>query len=182
MAVSGLAAGLGKIDNGLQTVIRVITGILICLTVLFTVYTVIMRYVFDDAPFWGDTVALFANIWLVMLALALAVRTRGQIAMTALYELCPPRVSYILEIVWNLFVAGFGVFLVFYGYDNAEAQRMNFFWELNDFSKFWPTLIIPITGGLLVLASVAVMVEDYLYLRSGEEIQPYFEKHAKHGG
>jgi TRAP-type C4-dicarboxylate transport system permease small subunit len=181
MAETELGAKMRKIDSGVQRVIRVITGVLICLVVLFTVYTVIMRYVFDDAPFWGDTVALFANIWLVMLALALAVRTRGQIAMTAFYELCPPRFSYFLEILWNTFVAGFGVFLIFYGYDNAYEQRMNFFWELNDFSKFWPTLIIPITGALLFLAAVAVIVEDILYLRRGEELQSYFQKHLKHG-
>jgi TRAP-type C4-dicarboxylate transport system permease small subunit len=180
MAVSGLATKLKKTDRGLQKIVRIITGILICLTVLFTVYTVIMRYVFDDAPFWGDTVALFANIWLVMMALALAVRTRGQIAMTAFYEMCPPRLSYIMEIVWNTFIIGFGIFLVIHGYENAYAQRTNFFWELGDLSKFWPTLIIPLTGVLLSLAAAAVIVEDFLQLRKKGELERYYEYHAKH--
>lgn len=170
---------IGKIDNGIQRVIRFVTGVLICLTVLFTVYTVFMRYVIGDPPFWGDTVALFANIWLVMLALALAVRTRGQIAMTAFYEMCPPWVSYVLEICWNVFIAGFGVFLIYYGYLNSKAQEMNFFWELNDFSKFWPTLIIPITGALIAAAAAAVIAEDIFHLKHGDSVESYFERHTK---
>ncbi|MEP6609000.1 MAG: TRAP transporter small permease subunit [Burkholderiaceae bacterium] len=54
--------------------------------VAFTIYTVVMRYVFNNPPFWGDTVALFRDIWRVLLAYALAVRDREDIASEGIYK------------------------------------------------------------------------------------------------
>lgn len=174
MAQSNVNRMVTRLDTGIQKVLNVICGILILLTVLFTVYTVYMRYVVGDPPFWGDTVALFANIWLVMLALALAVRTRGQIAMTAVYEMCPPIVSYILEIIWNSCIVAFGMFLTYYGWI-AARDTPSLFWELNNLSKTYPMLILPITGFLVTLAALAVIIEDVIRIRSGNLPESYFE-------
>ena len=178
MARNSLIEAAISVDHGIQKVLRVVSGVLIVLTVIFTIYTVFMRYVIEDPPFWGDTVALFANIWLVMLALAVAVRTRGQIAMTAVYELSPPVVSYILEIIWNGFIIAFGIFLTYYGYIVAR-ENATLFWELNNMSKTYPMLIIPITGFLISLAAAAVIVEDVIHLRKGDPAKSYFEHYIK---
>ena len=53
--------------------------------VVFTVYTVVMRYVFHDPPFWGDTLSVFCNIWVTMLGYSLAVRDRQDIALRGFY-------------------------------------------------------------------------------------------------
>ena len=31
--------------------------------VAFTIYTVLMRYVFEDPPVWGDLLTVLSNIW-----------------------------------------------------------------------------------------------------------------------
>ncbi len=178
MAQKGLIEAAISIDRGVQMVLRIISGVLIVLTVIFTIYTVYMRYVIEDPPFWGDTVALFANIWLVMLALALAVRTRGQIAMTALYELSPPMVSYVFEIIWNAFIIAFGIFLVYFGWI-AARDTPSIFWELNNLEKTYPMLIIPITGFLITLAATAVIIEDVIHIRKGDAVKSYFEHYMK---
>ena len=121
-------------DNGLQAALHAICGVLILCTVLFTIYTVFMRYIIGDPPFWGDTIALFANIWLVVLALALAVHTPGQIAMEAVYEMCPPIVSFVLEIIWNSFIVAFEIFLAYFGWI-AARDTPSMFWELNNLEK-----------------------------------------------
>jgi TRAP-type C4-dicarboxylate transport system permease small subunit len=36
----------------------------------FTVYSIVMRYFFEDPPVWGDLLTLFSKIWRVLLALA----------------------------------------------------------------------------------------------------------------
>jgi TRAP-type C4-dicarboxylate transport system permease small subunit len=73
------------VDRVLRSTIAWFTCSLLVLMVIFTIYTVIMRYVFHDPPFWGDTVALFCNIWLVLLAYTLAVRERQDIASAGQY-------------------------------------------------------------------------------------------------
>lgn len=180
MAAGGFFRLVNKVDTSVQTTVRVITGILILLTVVFTAYTVFMRYLIEDPPFWGDTLTLFANIWLVMMALALSIRSRTQISMTALYEMAPARVSFVMEIIWNSFIFAFSLFLIYYGTIAAYALRDNRYWELNDLPKMYPTMIIPVTGVLCALAALAVIVEDFEHLRKGNDEFSYFETHLKH--
>ncbi len=51
------------------------------LMVVFTVYSVVMRYYFEDPPVWGDLLTVLSNIWLVFMPLALMVRDRNHIAL-----------------------------------------------------------------------------------------------------
>ena len=41
--------------------------LMLFMMVVFTVYTVIMRYVFWNPPMWGDLVTVLSNIWFVFL-------------------------------------------------------------------------------------------------------------------
>ncbi|MDA8031009.1 MAG: TRAP transporter small permease subunit, partial [Alphaproteobacteria bacterium] len=50
---------------------RILSGfcmLLLLLMVVFTVYTVVMRYVFENPPVWGDLLTVLSNIWLVFIA------------------------------------------------------------------------------------------------------------------
>ncbi len=58
---------LERVNGWLAVVVRALCGTLLALMVVFTVYTVVMRYIFHDPPFWGDTLSVFCNIWLTML-------------------------------------------------------------------------------------------------------------------
>ena len=49
-----------------------------------------------------------------------------QIAMTALYELSPLMVSYTLEIIWNMFIVGFGIFSSISAGSRRAIRRASF--------------------------------------------------------
>ena len=100
--------------------IRVFCGALLVLMVAFTVYTVIMRYVFHNPLFWGDTVSVFCNIWLTMLGYALAVRDREDIALRGFYKYIPPLAGFLLDMLWNALVFAFGIYLAWYGWVAAQ--------------------------------------------------------------
>ena len=78
-----------------------------------------------------------------------------------------------------MFIVGFGIFLVYFGWI-AARDTLSLFWELGNFSKTYPMLIIPITGFLIALASTAVIIEDIELLRKGNPPLSYFETHLKH--
>ena len=86
-----------KADGIVRTVVMSVCCTLLVLMIAFTLYTVVMRYVFKDPPFWGDTVSLFCNIWLVLMAYALAVRDREDIASEGIYIYLPPQVVVALR-------------------------------------------------------------------------------------
>jgi TRAP-type C4-dicarboxylate transport system permease small subunit len=149
----------GFVDRLLRLAIAWFTCALLVLMVVFTIYTVILRYVFHDPPFWGDTVALFCNIWVVLLAYALAVRERQDIASEGIYELLSPRAVVVLRLCWQAMTLIFGVLLFWFGLEaawNVPGQ----FWELGGLPKRAPMMILPISGILVAVMSALTLAED----------------------
>lgn len=166
MSASAATASKSRLDRVSRTItsgIRIICGILLILMVLFTVYTVLMRYVFHAPPFWGDTLSIFCNIWVTMLGYSLAVRDREDIALRGFYKLIPPLGGFLLDMLWNTMVLLFGLYLVRYGWEAAKDVP-GMFWELGGLPKTYPMLIMPITGALVAMASAMLIVEDVLIL------------------
>ena len=149
-----------KLDALIWNVLLAICCILLFSIVALTAYTVFMRYVMNDAPFWGDTTALFANVWLVMLCLAITVRYEESISMQGLYGALPPIVGVALDALWNVVTLLFGLFLVWYGLQ-AAMNVPGMFWELGGLPKRYPMLIMPISGALTSLAAGLVLYRQF---------------------
>ena len=134
---------------------------LLVLMVFFTVYTVVMRYVFKNPPFWGDTVSLFCNIWLVLIAYSLAVRDREDIVSEGIYIYLPPAAVAALRYSWQVLTFALGIFLVWFGID-AAFHVPGEFWELRGLPKKYPMLALPLCGVLVALMSAMNLAEDTL--------------------
>lgn len=161
------------IDRFLRRGLAFLCSVLLVMMVAFTCYTVVMRTVFQDPPFWGDTMALFANIWLVMLAFALSIRERESISMQMIYSYLPARIVTALELLWDMLFVATGIFITFYGYQVA-SRIPGTYWELGNLPKSVPMAILPVSGVLVTLAALFVLVED---LRAGHRADP-----EPHGG
>ncbi len=153
-------------DRAVMRLIEMVCGSLLALMVLFTVYTVFMRYVFNNPPFWGDTLTLFCNIWFVLLAYAISARKRDYIAMQGLYAVLPARWGATLNFLWDALTVAFGLFLVGYGYVAARTVPGEF-WELGGLPMEVPLMIMPIAGGCMALAAVRNVAADLARLRGG---------------
>ncbi len=149
--------------GGVMAVVRFICGLLLVLMVSFTVYTVMMRYVFHNPPFWGDTLSVFCNIWLTMLGYSLAVRDREDIALRGFYNLLPPLAGFLLDLLWNVMVFCFGLYLAWFGWQAAQNVP-GMFWELGGLKKTYPMMVMPIAGVLVGLAAAMLVLEDVLVL------------------
>lgn len=143
--------------------------VLLGATVAFTLYTIFMRNVMNDPPFWGDTLTLIANVWLVMLAFALSIRERESMAMQMIYDYVPARVAGLLETLWNLLFVAVGLMMIVYGYQVAE-RIPGTYWELGNAPKSWLMMILPVSGVLVVIAALRVLAEDLNALRRGQRL------------
>ncbi|HKQ27810.1 MAG TPA: TRAP transporter small permease subunit [Burkholderiales bacterium] len=157
------------LDVLLGKVVTWICVVMLAAMVAFTLYTVFMRAVLNDPPFWGDTLTLIANIWLVMFSFALSIRTRESIAMQMIYDYVPARVAGMLETLWNLLFVALGLMMVIHGYQVAE-RIPGTYWELGNAPKSWLMMILPISGVLVILAALRVLAEDIRALRRGERL------------
>jgi TRAP-type C4-dicarboxylate transport system permease small subunit len=142
---------------------------LLAVMVVFTLYTVFMRGVMSDPPFWGDTLTVVANVWLVMLAFALSIRMRESIAMQMIYDYVPAQVAGWLETLWNVLYVAVGLMMIVYGY-SAAARIPGTYWELGNAPKSWLMMILPASGVLVTLAALRVLAEDLKALRRGERL------------
>lgn len=159
--------------------LSILCGLLLAAMVVFTIYTVVMRTVFLAPPFWGDTLTLFANIWLVMLAFAMAVRARTTFAIESIYGLLPERVVNAARLSWLILFAMVGAIMAIWGYEAAD-RIMGAYWELGNLPKSYPMMILPIAGALVFLASVLTIAEHLGLIepatRSDEKQQPKREE------
>jgi len=146
------------IDGFFYRTVKFICGLLMILMVFFTAYTILMRYVFQDPPFWGDTVTMFANVGLVMLAFGISSRENDHIAMQGIYPFLPRKLSWFLDIFWNVCLLLFSAFIIWFGYQ-AAMEIPGQYWELGGLRKMYPMLIMPIAGAVSFVSSGVVVIE-----------------------
>lgn len=169
-----------SIDGAVKKILTAYCAILLLLMVIFTVYSVVMRYVFEDPPVWGDLLTVLSNIWLVFLALSLTVRDKDHIALDLIYSRLSVKVAFAIQQFWSLVIFGLGLVMIVYGIE-AVATMGGKYWEMgylawedgqvvykpNYMPKKYAIAIVPISGFLVSVAALASVLEDSLRLRAG---------------
>ena len=168
------------IDRMVKRTLTAFCAVLLLLMVAFTVYSVVMRYVFENPPVWGDLLTVLSNIWLVFFALALTVRDRDHIALDLIYSWLSLKAAFAIQQFWSLVIFGLGIVMIVYGLE-AVATMGGKYWEMwyfawedgglvfkpNYMPKKYAIAIVPISGFLVSVAALASIIEDTFRLRSG---------------
>lgn len=175
-----MQATLVLIDRLIRKTLTAFCAILLFLMVVFTVYTVVMRYVFLNPPVWGDLLTVLSNIWLVFFALALTVRDNDHIALNLVYSWLPVKVAFAIQQFWSLVIFALGLVMIIYGLDVVSTmggrywEMWHFTWEEGRFvfqphymPKKYAVAIVPISGFLVCAAALASILEHSLQLKAG---------------
>jgi TRAP-type C4-dicarboxylate transport system permease small subunit len=172
------------VDRTVKRVLTTFCAVLLLLMVVFTVYSVVMRYVFENPPVWGDLLTVLSNIWLVFFALALTVRDKDHIALDLIYSWLPLKMAVFIQQFWSLIIFGLGLIMIIYGLDAVSTmggkywEMWYFAWEDGGFvfkpnymPKKYAIMIVPISGFLVSIAALASILEDFLKLKAGTYVQ-----------
>jgi TRAP-type C4-dicarboxylate transport system permease small subunit len=156
-------------------------SIMLLLMVLFTIYTVFMRYVLEQPPAWGDLLTVLANIWLTFIALALTVREREHIALNLIYSRLPVPWAFGVQQFWAVMIFLLGLVICIQGYDAAMNmggkywEMWHFQWEdgwfvfkSNYMPKRYAMMILPLGGGLISLGALIAIFEDCVLFKKGK--------------
>lgn len=95
------------------------------LMVFFTDYTVVMRYVFENPPVWGDLLTVLSNIWLVFIALVLTVREKEHIALNVIYSRLPIKLGFAIQQFWTLIIFLIGIVICVAGLEVVSKMGGN---------------------------------------------------------
>ena len=154
--------------------------LMLFLMVAFTVYTVIMRYVFENPPVWGDLLTVLSNIWLVFIALVLTVREKDHIALNLIYTRLPTSFAYAVQQLWTTVVLLLGIVICYYGWEVVTKmggkywEMWHFAWEEGSFvfkpnymPKKYAVMILPISGAMISIAALLAIIEDAFRFKRG---------------
>lgn len=108
--------GLVWVDRVSETLGRLGDLLVIAITVMLT-YEVIARYVFSAPTKWTHDVSTMMQVWFAFLGMALVLRKREMIRITALLAIAPAWLRYVLEGVALLVILVFSVVAATKGYD-----------------------------------------------------------------
>lgn len=168
------------IDAAVKKTLTAFCAIFLLLMVVFAVYNVVMRYVFENPPVWGDLLTVLSNIWLVFLALALTVRDKDHIALDLIYSWLPVKAAFVIRQFWTLVIFCLGLVMIVYGMEAVSTmggkywEMWYFAWEDGQFvfkpnymPKKYAIAIVPISGFLVCVAALASIIEDSFKMRAG---------------
>jgi len=168
------------VDVTVKKALTAFCAIFLLLMVVFAVYNVVMRYVFENPPVWGDLLTVLSNIWLVFLALALTVRDKDHIALDLIYAWLPLKVGFVIHQFWTAVIFCLGIVMISYGLEAVATmggkywEMWHFGWENGQFvfkpnymPKKYAIAIVPISGCLVCIAAIASIVDDSIKLRAG---------------
>jgi len=127
---------------------------------------VVLRYGFARSFLWGEETALFAFIWCVNLGAAICVWRRSHFAFDLFAERLSGRAAGVQRLIVDLCVLLVTGVMVVQGWSFAQLSLQRFSPALG-ITLLVPTLAIPVSGALMVLAALAALRHDLRLIVSG---------------
>lgn len=120
---------------------------------------VVLRYGFATSFLWGEELSLFAFIWCVFLGAAVCSRRRCHFAFDLFDDAPKGRAAAAQRLVVDVAVLVVTLLLITGGWQFSQlsVQRLS---PALGITLFVPTVIIPVSGALMALATLVDIVRD----------------------
>ncbi|MEZ4629237.1 MAG: TRAP transporter large permease subunit [Deinococcales bacterium] len=147
----------GGLEPPLTLSIRSICALLLLGIVLVIAWQVAARYIPNmRIPRWTEEVSLIMMVWLSMLGSGLAVRAGEHLAVDIFFKQLPSRLrAWLNRLIW-LLVAGFGLYLLNYGWELSQRTMSQTF-AATKIPIGYMYLALPF-GGLLIAIYALILV------------------------
>ena len=121
-------------------------------------WAVFTRYVLNSSLVWYDEFASYLLVWLTFYGAVVADYHRRHIAFDLLVNKLAPPARRVVDIVGECAVLGFQFVLFYYGWILTERLGDETAISLTWVKIAWVNSVLPITGGLVLLISLARIV------------------------
>jgi TRAP-type C4-dicarboxylate transport system permease small subunit len=123
-------------------------------------YQVVMRFVFDRSPSWGEEIAILLMIWFGILAIPIGVKHKLHIGIEFIFRMFPPRAQYLVSRGIYLLIAAFGVMMIVYGIELSKFMNMSTL-PATKLSSAVEYAVLPLSGLMLVYNSLELFLQSY---------------------
>jgi TRAP-type transport system small permease protein len=105
----------------LARVVAVVSAVCLAVLTVLVMYSVIMRYVFNDAPDYVEPIGLLLVLVIAFFGAALKVRDGGHIGLDSLVKKLPPQGQLAMAVFQQVCVAAFSVAVCFGAWNMATT-------------------------------------------------------------
>jgi TRAP-type C4-dicarboxylate transport system permease small subunit len=123
-------------------------------------YQVVLRFVFDRSPSWGEEIAILLMIWFGILAIPIGVKHKLHIGIEFIFRMFPPRAQYLVSRGIYLLIAAFGVMMIVYGIELSKFMNMSTL-PATKLSSAVEYAVLPLSGLMLVYNSMEFVFQSY---------------------
>jgi TRAP-type C4-dicarboxylate transport system permease small subunit len=150
--------GLDRFMNVADRMIEWVGGVFMMgLMVIIVFYQVFARYLFHHVPAWSEEVSLLLMMWFGFLTIGYGFRHQLHLRVSMVMDLFPKRVGAYADIVADILIAAFGLFLIVEGYKFTVLTWSSTL-PVTKLPSGVQYLIIPITGVMTMLYGLVLLV------------------------
>jgi TRAP-type transport system small permease protein len=150
----GLLVGLLNIVRRINEVSVIFLFAVLCVVVFSQV---VARYAFH-APFsWSEELARYTQIWLILLASALAMQRGQHIAVDFFTKLLPSRLEELFGVVANVITVGYLLVILWVSGDVVRASSLQITPAMG-INMELVYLAVPVAGTLILIEAVITLV------------------------
>jgi TRAP-type transport system small permease protein len=128
---------------------------------------VVLRYLFATSFLWGEELSLFAFIWCVFLGSVVCSWRRTHFSFDIFSELLTGRTAGAQRLAVDLCVLAVTVTMAFTGWQFSQMSIARLSPALG-ITLFVPTIVIPLSGGLMTLVCLMDIARDCRQIWTGE--------------
>lgn len=150
-----------KIIDTINKIVGIALSLVLAVMSILIVVQVFTRYVVDITLTWSEEAARYLMVYVIFLGAALAMRKQQHIAIEFLVQTINEKIRNLLKLVILIISIGFFVMLLAKGIeilqfvDNQKSPSLRIPMSI-------PYAAIPIGAGLLIINSIAVMLEMFI--------------------
>lgn len=136
--------------------------------VAVVIISVVMRYVFNNAPSWGEPIAMQLIILITMFGAAAGVRDAGHIGLDSMLVLLPEKPRLAIEVIIHLFGLLFAALMLYGCSIMGESQWNTSKDGLMGYSFGWYYMPSIVAGVLIALFSIEHIIAIFMH----EDVEP----------
>lgn len=96
----------------LNIIIKYILVALMIIIVGLTFYQIVMRFIFNSPPSWTEETIRFLFVYVSLIAAGIGIMEHAHIGVDIIVNLLPNKLKKISQIIVNIFILGFGIFII----------------------------------------------------------------------
>lgn len=137
--------------------------------VIITSYVVFNRFVIKNSLVWGEPVVLMCMVYMSLVSAALAIRNDTHIRMSVIDFIAPEKVLAIMSAVAHIFIFGFGLFMIVYGWQFSLLAGRNIITGVG-IRSMWLYLTCPFAGIAICLMEIERCINFFDRLHRGVKL------------